>query len=46
MRTFNSTDDETPEEIIPSTSKPKDLSPKRESDDQLDDQFWKDFNKK
>ena len=46
MRTFNSTADETPEEIIPSTSKPKDLSPKRESDDQLDDQFWKDFNKK
>lgn len=46
MRTFNSTTDETPEEIIPSTRKPKDLSPKRESDDQLDDQFWKDFNKK
>ena len=46
MRTFNSRTDETPEEIIPSTRNPKDLSPKRESDDQLDDQFWKDFNKK
>ena len=46
MRTFNSTTDETSENYIPSTSNPRDLSPKRESDDKLDDQFWKDFNKK
>jgi len=46
MRTFNSRIDENPEESTPSTIKPKDLSPKKELDDQLDDQFWKDFNKK
>lgn len=46
MRTFNTSIDETPEQSVPVTQKPKNLSPKDELNEQLDDDFWKDFNKK
>ena len=46
MRTFNSKTDDTPASSVPVTHKPKDLSPKDELNEQLDDDFWKVFNKK
>ena len=46
MRTFNSSVNDSSQEKIPPTEKPSDLSPKKELDEQLDDNFWKDFDKK
>ena len=46
MRTFNSSSDETPENNVPITRKPQNISLKDEKVDSLDDDFWKDFNKK